>query len=128
MICQNCGGKGMTVDEMKENGAKHWKQQALIQVLRAEAEEGFKRITYPIYDKELYKQAYFAAAEPREEKIAALKKENEELWTHSAYIEGKIAKATEIIKDLLLMAKVENLERNYESVDEAKQFLEEVKE
>lgn len=59
--------------------------------------------------------------------IAALKKENEELWTHSAYIEGKIAKATEIIKDLLLMAKVENLERNYESVDEAKQFLAEVK-
>ena len=82
----------MTIDEMKENGAKHWKQQALIQVLRAEAEEGFKRITYPIYDKELYKQAYFAAAEPREEKIAALKKENEELWTHSIYLTALIEK------------------------------------
>lgn len=40
----------------------------------------------------------------------------------------QLAKAKEIIKDLLLMAKVENLERNYESVDEAKQFLSEVAE
>lgn len=50
--------KFMTEDEMKKNGAKRWKQQALIQVLRSEAEEEFKHITYPIYDKELYKQAY----------------------------------------------------------------------
>ena len=40
----------------------------------------------------------------------------------------RLMTAESIIKDLLLMAKVENLERNYESVDEAKQFLEEVEE
>lgn len=62
----------MTIDEMKENGTKHWKQQALIQVLRSEAEEGFKNIKSPIYGEELYKKAYFDAAEPREEKISAL--------------------------------------------------------
>ena len=80
-------------------------------------------------------QAYFDAAKPREEKIAALKKENEELKTNFKIAKDNeyeyqslLTKATEIIKDLLLMAKVENLERNYESVDEAKQFLEEVKE
>ena len=94
-------------------------------------------------------QAYFDAAKPREEKIAALKKENEELKKSIKYVNticerksvtnsqltelaadssAKLCEAKKIIKDLLLMAKVENLERNYESVDEAKQFLEEVKE
>lgn len=139
-------GEGCYEDTHEGKWVKRWKQQDLRQVLRAEAEEGFKRITYPIYDKELYRQAYFAAAEPREEKIAVLEKENAELkeqnikdcenfnktmsetkkqWNKEHY---QLAKATEIIKDLLLMAKVEHLERNYESVDEAEQFLGEVKE
>lgn len=52
-------------------------------------------------------------------------RETKERWNKEHY---QLAKATKIIKDLLLMAKVENLERNYESVDEAKQFLSEVKE
>jgi hypothetical protein len=54
--------------------------------LKKEAEEGFKHIKYPTYDKDIYIQAYFASAEPREkqiqidaEQIRALQKQNGEL-------------------------------------------------
>ena len=119
----------MTIDEMKENGSQHWKQQALRQVLRAEAEEGFKRITYPIYDKELYKQAYFAAAEPREEKISALEKENAELKAHSDYVEEKLAKAKDLIGDLCYVYQLgKNELAIWRVMAEAEQFLKEEKE
>jgi len=38
----------------------------------------------------------------------------------------QLTKAKEIIKDLLLMTKVEHLKERYESVDEAEQFLSEI--
>ena len=39
----------------------------------------------------------------------------------------RLMMAESIIKDLLLMSKVEHLEEKYESVEEAEQFLSEVK-
>ena len=40
----------------------------------------------------------------------------------------QLTKAKEIIKDFILMAKVEHLKDRYETVDEAEQFISEVKE
>ena len=73
--------------------------------------------------------------------IQELKKENAELkskncWKTCEYAEPKshwisqhiqdvvqLTKAKEIIKDFILMAKVEHLKDRYETVDEAEQFL-----
>jgi hypothetical protein len=41
--------------------------------LKKEAEEGFKNIKYPTYDKDIYIQAYLAGAEPREKQLTELK-------------------------------------------------------
>lgn len=41
-------------------------------------------------------------------------------------MKDQLTKAKEIIKDFLLMAKVEHLKDRYETVDEAEQFLKEV--
>lgn len=75
--------------------------------------------------------------------ISKLKKENAmlkenlkpenclKLLTKEGYVKftsDSFTKAKEIIKDFLLMAKVEHLENSYETVDEAKQFLSEVEE
>lgn len=38
----------------------------------------------------------------------------------------KLTKAIEILKDLLLMAKIEHLEDRYESVADAEQFIKEI--
>ena len=76
-------------------------------------------------------------------KIEALKKENEELkeqcliladcdTCHSTCknenveMKKQLTKAKEIIKDFILMAKVEHLNGRYETVDEAEQFISEV--
>lgn len=48
-------------------------------------------------------------------------KECAEVWK-------QLTKAKDIIKDFLLMAKVEHLKDRYETVDEAEQFLKEVSE
>ena len=116
-------------------------------MLNHDAEEWIKNNlltnTLSFEEKQMRKLAYFAGVETTrielEKENAELKEQNikdcenfnktmsetKERWNKEHY---QLTKATEIIKDLLLMAKVENLERNYESVDEAKQFLEEVKE
>ena len=57
-----------------------------------------------------------------------LLKEKEGLEQENVKLKERLERAEEIIKDLLLMAKVEHLEERYESVDEAEQFLSEVKE
>lgn len=75
---------------------------------------------------------------------AEFRKENEELksrdcWKSCEYANPKselivqhikdvqqLTKAKEIIKDFLLMAKVEHLKDRYETVDEAEQFISEV--
>ena len=114
-------------------------------MLNHDAEEWIKNNlltnTLSFEEKQMRKLAYFAGVETTrielEKENAELKEQNikdcenfnktmsetKERWNKEHY---QLTKATEIIKDLLLMAKVENLERNYESVDEAKQFLEEV--
>lgn len=75
-----------------------------------------------------------------EEEIGMLKSENAELkkeleitqrcWYDQKNISldtnCKLHKAKEIIKDFLLMAKVEHLKDRYETVDEAEQFISEV--
>lgn len=63
--------------------------------------------------------------------IDKLEKENTELKSGCSLCYRKdkeqLTKAKEIIKDLLLMAKVEHLKERYESVEEAEQFLKEIK-
>ena len=55
--------------------------------------------------------------------IQELEKENAEL---KEQVENpQLTKAKEIIKDLILMAKVERLKDRYETVDEAEQFIKE---
>lgn len=45
-------------------------------------------------------------------------------FTQRKYVYGEyLTKAKEIIKDFMLMAKVEHLKGRYETVDEAEQFL-----
>ena len=60
-------------------------------------------------------------------RIADLEKENAELKSGCGMCYRKdkeqLTKAKEIIKDFLLMAKVEHLKDRYETVDEAEQFL-----
>lgn len=65
-------------------------------------------------------------------KIEQLEKENAELKEKlnfsTQYYQGEkakeqLTKAKEIIKDFILMAKVEHLKDRYETVDEAEQFL-----
>ena len=99
----------MTVDEMRENGSKHWKQQALIQVLRAEFEEWLdSESKYLIEDvegniiniAEKLRAAYFAASEPREEKIAALEAQIKRM---SELINRYYMVCTEIPKELRTM-------------------------
>lgn len=81
---------------------------------------------------------------PLEERIIELEKENAELkskncWKTCEYTEPKsqwisqhiqdieqLAKAKEIIKDFILISKVEHLKDRYETVDEAEQFISEV--
>jgi hypothetical protein len=46
-----------------------------------------------------------------------------ELEKKSRLKKQQLTKAKEIIKDFLLMAKVEHLKDRYETVDEAEQFL-----
>lgn len=69
-----------------------------------------------------------------QERIEDLEKENAELKginTHTlsqlnldnCELITKLTKAKEIIKDFLLMAKVEHLKDRYETVDEAEQFI-----
>ena len=63
-------------------------------------------------------------------------KEVSSVTIEQAYLDGqkdlndihskKLIRAEEIIKDFILMAKVENLKNRYETVDEAEQFLSEV--
>ena len=72
--------------------------------------------------------------------IAELKEENEELKEQCSILadcntcyssckneniemKKQLTKAKEIIKDFILMAKVEHLKDRYETVDEAEQFL-----
>ena len=70
-----------------------------------------------------------AVAEPEIEKEnAELKKRNAELAGQKASLGRWFGEAKEIIKDFLLMAKVEHLEERYESVEEAERFLSEVAE
>lgn len=63
-------------------------------------------------------------------------KEVSSVTIEQAYLDGQkdlndihnenLIRAKEIIKDFILMAKVENLKNRYETVDEAEQFLSEV--
>ena len=120
----------MTKDEMKNRISMALKDPIL--------QQGFEIICK---ENELLKSVYkhFPDLKDTMNKVESILKENAELKSIAdfqtssnmdRYFQMKrskeqLTKAKEIIGDLLLMAKVEHLERNYESVEEAEQFLKE---
>jgi len=67
-----------------------------------------------------------AELKPFKQDCIRLTEDNVVMARQRAETARQLTKAKEIIKDLLLMAKVEHLKERYESVDEAEQFLSEV--
>lgn len=68
------------------------------------------------YDNSYYPDCNYSAKRDAEQAYIAGAEESEQL-------KQQIEKAKEIIKDFILMAKVEHLKDRYETVDEAEQFL-----
>ena len=90
---------------------------------------------FPMYHTlSRFEKMWFSAIQ---KDVADLEKENAELkealkndkvckcshYFNFKDLEKQLTKAKEIIKDFLLMAKVEHLKDRYETVDEAEQFL-----
>ena len=105
--------------------------------LREELEQAFKSgIATLEKENERLTVSYETLKLHDEEEIGMLKSENAELKEKLGnYQKGmfdeiekrdiKLTKAKEIIKDFILVAKVEHLKDRYETVDEAEQFLKE---